>query len=93
MRNIVSGWERFSFWRYMINPLDLRVAPIKVYKKVIKLSFKQQKNKIWGLVFSFMYLVSVFFENLQMTKQRLSIEKITPFLIKPYKVYENRVVG
>ena len=64
-----------------------------MYKKVIKLSFKQQKNKIWGLVFSFMYLVSDFFENLQMTKQCLSIEKITPFLIKPYKVYENRVVG
>ena len=34
------------------------VAPIKVYKKVIKFSFKQQKE-IWVLVFSFMYLVLV----------------------------------
>ena len=31
---------------------------IKVYKKVIKFSFKRQK-KIWVLVFSFMYLVLV----------------------------------
>ena len=34
------------------------VAPIKVYKKVIKFSFKRQK-KIWVLVFGFMYLVLV----------------------------------
>ena len=34
------------------------VAPIKVYKKVIKFSFKRQ-NFFWVLVFSFMYLVLV----------------------------------
>ena len=35
-----------------------RAAPVKVYKKVVKFSFTQQK-KFWVLVFSFMYLVSV----------------------------------
>ena len=34
------------------------VAPVKVYKKVVKFSFKQQKI-FWVLVFSFMYLVLV----------------------------------
>ena len=34
------------------------VAPTKVYKKVVKFSFKQQKI-FWVLVFSFMYLVLV----------------------------------
>ena len=34
------------------------VPPVKVYKKVVKFSFTQQKI-FWVLVFSFMYLVSV----------------------------------
>ena len=34
------------------------VAPVKVYKKVVKFSFKRQKI-FWVLVFSFMYLVLV----------------------------------
>ena len=34
------------------------VTPVKVYKKVVKFSFKQQKI-FWVLVFSFMYLVLV----------------------------------
>ena len=34
------------------------VTPVKVYKKVVKFSFKQQKI-FWVLAFSFMYLVSV----------------------------------
>ena len=34
------------------------VAPIKVYKKVVKFSFKRQKI-FWVLVFGFMYLVLV----------------------------------
>ena len=42
--------EKFSFC--------FLVAPVKVYKKVVKFSFKQQKI-FWVLVFSFMYLVSV----------------------------------
>ena len=38
--------------------LLLLVPPVKVYKKVIKFLFTQQKM-FWVLVFSFMYLVSV----------------------------------
>ena len=34
------------------------VAPVKVYKKVVKFSFKRQKI-FWVLVFSFIYLVLV----------------------------------
>ena len=34
------------------------VAPVKVYKKVVKFSFKRQKI-FWVLIFSFMYLVLV----------------------------------
>ena len=34
------------------------VAPAKVYKKVVKFSFKRQKI-FWVLVFSFMYFVLV----------------------------------
>ena len=34
------------------------MAPVKVCKKVVKYSFKQQKI-FWVLVFSFMYLVLV----------------------------------
>ena len=34
------------------------VAPVKVYKKVVKISFRRQKI-FWVLVFSFMYLVLV----------------------------------
>ena len=33
-------------------------CPVKVYKKIVKFSFKQQKI-FWVLAFSFMYLVSV----------------------------------